>query len=44
MEQRRNMTAVRADYLDKLRDGADVIPMRSTTPKRRTTAATNEPQ
>lgn len=44
MEQRRNMMAVWADYLDKLRDGADVIPISGTTLKRRTTAARGKPQ
>ncbi len=43
MEQRRNMMAVWADYFDKLRDGADVIPLRGTTPKSRKTNSPGTP-
>jgi integrase len=43
MEQRRNMMAVWADYLDKLRNGAGVIPVRGTTSKRRATTSKGKP-
>lgn len=43
LEQRRHMMVVWADYLDKLRDGADVIPIRGGPPRRRTTTAPGTP-
>ncbi|MCW5644197.1 MAG: hypothetical protein KIT63_19010 [Rhodoferax sp.] len=43
MEQRRHMMVVWADYLDKLRDGADVIPIRGARSRRRTTTAPSTP-
>ena len=43
LAQRRHMMVVRADYLDKLRDGADVIPIGGAQSRRRTTIAPSTP-
>jgi len=44
LEQRRHMMVVWAEYLDKLRDGADVIPIRGAPSRRRTTTAPGTPR
>ena len=44
MEQRRKMMAVWADFLDTLRVGADVIPIRSAGSKRSATTAPGTPR
>ena len=44
MELRRKTVVVWADYLDKFRHGADLIPIRGTKSKRRTTVAAGAPE